>query len=59
MAEYHILPINDEIRHDETVGCWCRPKVEDVEGGRLVVHRSADGRELLEDDAVTAPATRH
>jgi len=64
MNDYHVLPINDAIAHDETRGCWCQPWCEQIfeedwRTATLVVHRSADGRELSEDDAEVPPATRH
>lgn len=59
-VEYlHVLPINDEIDHEETCGCWCQPTVEDVLPHRyLVIHHSVDGRELFEEGALP-PAARH
>ena len=51
----HVLPINDEREHETTTTCWCEPRIEwnDPETGEvyseaLVIHNSADGRELIE-----------
>lgn len=52
----HVLPINDLFEHvEEGTGCWCEPEVRwtDEETGEsypeaLVIHNSADGRELTE-----------
>jgi hypothetical protein len=46
-----VLPIDDVLAHghDETSdSCPCGPRSEDVEGRRLDVHHSLDGRELVE-----------
>lgn len=50
-----VIPINDLRRHREH-DCWCRPHVEWIDpdtglpytNGPLVIHNSADGRELNE-----------
>lgn len=51
----HVLPINDEREHEETTMCWCGPHVEwsdhetdEAYSEGLVIHNSADGRELVE-----------
>ncbi len=52
----HVYPVNDGTKHDTDGGeCWCRPRVEwlDSDGmpyadGPLIVHSSADGREMDE-----------
>lgn len=52
----HAYPVADEREHDlEGTGCWCEPKVmwSDPDTGEafpeaLIVHNSADGRELIE-----------
>lgn len=55
----HIVPINDLAPHDDSgvCTCWCQPRVETLdpqtgasypEGAHLVIHHSADGRELVE-----------
>lgn len=49
MNPIHVFPLHD-LREHMTDGdgsdCWCDPEIED--GGRLIVHRSADDRESLE-----------
>lgn len=48
-AEVHVMPVNDLVEHDQEDDCWCRPRVELVEGSRpdcwMVVHDALDGRE--------------
>ncbi len=45
----HVYPINDTYPHiTEGVGCPCKPRIEDVEGGTLIIHNSFDGREKAE-----------
>lgn len=44
----NILPINDEREHEEGTMCWCDPKLITDESELIVVHNSADGRELIE-----------
>jgi hypothetical protein len=51
MGTLHVLPIDDAIQHEESDDCVCGPETEFVEGGRVVVHHSLDGRELDEDEA--------
>ena len=47
MEWQHILPINDWIEHkDMGLDCICEPKI-DWEY-QLVIHNSADGREIKE-----------
>jgi hypothetical protein len=49
MSTLHIIPISDEVGHDESEDCICGPDQEFVEGpegtGWLVIHHSLDGRE--------------
>lgn len=46
MADVHVLPIDDLVEHEEEGDdCVCGPRVEFVEGGKVVVHNSLDGRE--------------
>jgi hypothetical protein len=47
---YHVVPINDLREHGEDCDalCWCNPRVEQEEDGRVIIHNSADGREYLE-----------
>lgn len=47
---WHVYPIGD-LRDHHTDGrgdCWCRPEIACIEGGWLVVHAAADGREDFE-----------
>lgn len=47
----HVTPV-DDLRDHITVGaaqCWCQPRLQRVHGGILVIHNSADGRELVEE----------
>lgn len=45
----HVLPINDEREHiEEGTTCWCDPQLITDEPELIVVHNSADGRELVE-----------
>ena len=46
---WHIIPINDLHPHSEDDKCECKPKVEVVDGGVLVIHNAYDGREIYED----------
>jgi hypothetical protein len=49
MSDVHVYPVNDLKEHDvESRYCSCRPKLEEVEGGMVVVHNSWDGREIRE-----------
>ncbi len=56
MSDFHILPIDDLRTHDETRECWCQPRVELAEIAEtvnaVVIHNSADGRELVEEHGV-------
>lgn len=45
---YHVLPINDLRDHVEAEDCWCEPRIEEDDGGTVVIHNSMDGRELVE-----------
>jgi hypothetical protein len=59
MSDVHVLPINDLIEHSETRGCVCRPDVQDLGGGIVVVHHAADAREYFEPDGpVTTEAVQ-
>ena len=58
--DVHITPINDLREHEYTTTCWCQPSVEEplcvkwkpLTWGRLVIHHSADGRELVEQHGI-------
>jgi len=47
-ADVHVTPIRDLREHTETRECWCVPVLHDEGEGYVVVHNSADGRELIE-----------
>jgi len=38
----------DDVEHDLDDDCVCGPRVIFVEGGKVIVHHSLDGRELTE-----------
>jgi hypothetical protein len=48
----HIVPVADSAPHrDDGTPCWCRPRLERVgDDGLVVIHHSADGRELVEEE---------
>ncbi|MGW2550696.1 hypothetical protein [Streptomyces sp. NPDC001635] len=55
MADLHVIPVDDAIEHDTSVGgqCVCGPterpeKRDDGSVGWIAVHHSLDGRELHE-----------
>lgn len=54
MSDYHVLPVNDLIEHDnEGDGCPCGPVIETVfrdDGSNawMIIHHSLDGREARE-----------
>jgi hypothetical protein len=55
METYHVYPTNDLAPHDtESEDCPCHPLVKYVEGGKLVIHNSWDGREELEEIEASA-----
>ena len=43
---YHILPVADLKLHQDSTLCWCKPQID----GNAIIHNSADGRELFEDE---------
>ena len=52
-SDVHVIPLNDLREHDDSQWCWCMPKVEIQDDGRaVVIHNSADGRELVERHGV-------
>lgn len=60
-SDVHVLPINDLRVHEETRTCWCEPTpirglaTDRMPNGRhdtVIVHHSADGRELVEEHGV-------
>jgi hypothetical protein len=46
----HVYPLNDEREHEtgDTTTCWCDPKLDIDNPEMIVIHNSADGRELIE-----------
>lgn len=47
----HVMPINDLCEHSQEY-CWCNPRIERTwDDSVLVIHNSADGRELQEKQA--------
>jgi hypothetical protein len=45
----HVYPVNDTREHElEGTCCWCEPHVDWDQPEAVVVHNSADGRELRE-----------
>jgi hypothetical protein len=46
----HVYPVNDEQEHEtgDTTTCWCDPTLEIDRPEMIVIHNSADGRELIE-----------
>lgn len=58
--DIHVLPIDDLRAHDESRACWCEPRLErdflddepDADMVVIVIHHSADGRELVEQHGV-------
>lgn len=49
MSTQHVYPVNDLVEHELVDDeCVCGPRVEFVEGGKVVVHHSLDGREASE-----------
>ena len=45
---WHVIPLNDLKDHDETETCWCRPDVQYVGVGTVVLHHAMDERESYE-----------
>lgn len=53
MTETHVLPVDDLVAHDPTRQCLCRPRVDQVwNGDVIIVHHSYDAREYDEDGYV-------
>lgn len=53
-GDVHVLPVDDLREHEQSIACWCVPRLERVDESTalVVVHRSADGRELVEEHGV-------
>ena len=48
---YHVYPVHDLKEHDtESLDCWCDPRIENDLPHYVVVHNSADKRELTEEN---------
>lgn len=48
----HVIPMEDDIDHEESVFCVCGPLVEKQRSGILiVVHKSSDRREYFEENS--------
>jgi len=43
---FHLIPLEDLREHEATMQCWCVP--EEDNDDPIVIHNSADGRELFE-----------
>lgn len=43
-----ILPLDDDKEHWAGDECWCQPTVDRQEVRPIIIHNSADGREMLE-----------
>ena len=52
----HVYPVDDTYPHitEGGAGCPCKPQVETVEGGTLIIHNAWDGREKAEQPQVSA-----
>jgi hypothetical protein len=48
MTTIHVMPRDDLREHEESEFCACKPKVKYTGEGRVIVHNSYDGREVLE-----------
>jgi hypothetical protein len=46
---FHIIPVDDIKDHEDSSKCWCEPQI--LEGGLVVSHNAADGREFYEGTA--------
>lgn len=44
----HVYPLADLRRHVLCGPCWCKPRLDLEDRTALIVHTSADGRELVE-----------
>jgi hypothetical protein len=52
--DIHVMPMNDLRAHIEARTCWCEPRCEreGEDEAVVVIHASADGRELVEQHGV-------
>jgi len=58
----HVYPVDEQDRHDLTeygAACLCRPDVDWSEAEAVVVHRSWNGRELIEqaEEIINGPGS--
>lgn len=54
MRDVHVMPVRDVIEHAESRGCVCRPDVQELGAGIVVVHHAADAREYSEPDGLVS-----
>jgi hypothetical protein len=48
-SDIHVYPMHDRAPHDTYSRlCPCRPRIQREKNGVVVIHRSWDGREILE-----------
>ena len=48
---WHVTPINDLKDHQDSMECWCNPKIQIMEnGGVVVTHNALDMREYAEKE---------
>lgn len=51
-AFYNVYPVDDLQEHntdgEDGKNCHCKPRIEEVDDGLLIIHNSFDGRELWE-----------
>lgn len=46
----NVIPINDTEEHIDSTTCKCKPRVDILENGDIIiVHNSYDGREFIEE----------
>ena len=48
MSDINIIPNGDIKGHEESEFCYCHPRIEYEENGRIIIHNSFDGREFVE-----------
>lgn len=53
-TDWHVTPRDDLREHEHIRGCWCQPRLEGEDRAQpcLVIHNSADGRELVEEHGI-------
>lgn len=45
LTAVHVVPVNDQIHHEDAADCPCGPRRYPMDGPPLLVHNSLDGRE--------------